>query len=367
MMQYPNIKRLFRRLLIPVLVGAMSIVQAADPVPVTVTRPQVEPLQEDLPLTGTITSKRQAALSPRISGLISRVNVDAGSEVKRGDVLIEMDSALAKIAMERAAAALSEGKVALEEAKRLDLEAQDLLKKRSIPETTALARKADVELKQASLLRLQAEYRQQYELLERHKIIAPFDGVISQKLAEAGEWVNTGTAVLTLVSIDELQLDVQAPQEYYPRLNKMTPVNIYLDAFPDKVFEGRIETTVPVNIATVRTFLVRILIDNFDHDIIPGMSAQAVFKVPYQTDVITLPRDAIVKHADGRSTVWVIKKDKGKTFAREFQVIPGKTLANRVVIKSGLEPESLVIIKGNETLTNGQAVDILNPDDTSNH
>jgi RND family efflux transporter MFP subunit len=332
---------------------------AANAVPVTVIQPRQEPLTEHLPLTGTITSKRNAALSPRVSGLVTHVDVDAGSRVKRGDVLIEMDATLAKIDMDRAAAAVSEARVALAEAERLAEEGRRLLKQRNIPESTALSREADVRLKQAALTRLQADYRQRVEVFERHKIIAPFNGVISRKLTEDGEWVDTGTAVLDLVSTDELRLDIQAPQEYYPLLDEYTSVSVYLDAFPGEVFEAHINTKVPVNTASVRTFLVRVLLDNHEQNIIPGMSARAIFTIAHQEDVVTLPRDAIVKKATGQTYVWIAETKDDKTIARQLRVKTGKILANQVVIESGLPIDSTVILKGNETLNDGQTINII--------
>ena len=348
--------------IIILLLLCLPSARAADSVPVNVTEAKIQPLIETLPLTGTFTSAQSAALSPRVSGLVAHVNVDAGDRVSAGDVLIELDTTLARLEQNRSLAELNEARVALSEAKRLRDEAIHLAKSKNIPETTVQARVADVDMKSAAVATAEAEYQQQEEILKRHSIIAPFTGVVSRKLTEAGEWVQTGTAVLDLVSIDQLRLDIQAPQEYFHLINRKTPVEVILDAVPGKKFTGNVAVTVPFNNPNARTFLVRVLVDNAQDYIIPGMSAQAIFTIELQQQALLLPRDATIQHPDGRNTVWIIKNVNGQYLASELQVQLGRTVSDSVVIKNGLKPGSLVVIRGNETLTEGQRVNILEPD-----
>lgn len=339
--------------------GLLAPAQAAEPAPVYVIEAKAGPVVEELPLTGTITSARSAALSSRVSGLVARMNVDAGDRVATGDVLIELDPVLAKLALNRSQAALNEAQASLQEAKRLSAEARDLAKNKNIPQTTLQSRIADVEIKTAVLARLEAEYRQQAEVVERHILLAPFTGVVSSKLTEMGEWVETGSPVLNLVATDQLRLDVQAPQEYFHQIDTSTAVAVKLDAAPGQTFSGQVTATVPVNNLNARTFLVRVSIDNANDFIIPGMSAQAVFHIPQNEEALLLPRDATIQHPDGRNTVWVINKVNGQLIASEQQVQLGRSLANNVVVRKGLNPGSLVVIRGNETLKEGQTVRIL--------
>jgi RND family efflux transporter MFP subunit len=332
---------------------------AAEPAPVYVVEAKIGPLIETLPLTGTVTSERTAALSPRVSGLVLKVNVDAGDRVSAGDVLIELDPTLAKLDLNRAEAALSEAKAALNEAKRLRDEALDLSKSKNIPQTTLQARISDVEIKAAVVSRLEAEYRQQLEIVNRHTVPAPFDAVVSRKLTEAGEWVNTGTPVVDLVATDALRLDVQAPQEYFHLIDKDTAVSVKLDAVPDTEFPGRVATTVPVNDPGARTFLTRIVLDDANNFIIPGMSARAIFRIHLKQEALQLPRDAIIQYPDGRNTVWIIRKVDGRLIASEQQVQLGRRLASNVTVRTGLNAGSIVVVRGNETLQEGQAVQIL--------
>lgn len=341
--------------------------QQAEPMPVYVVDARVAPVIENLPLTGTITSEHSAALSPRVSGLVNKVNVDAGDRVSKGDVLVELDSVMAKLALNSAQAAVNESKVALQEAERLSNEARDLAKSKNIPETTVQARIADVAMKKAAVIQLEAEYKQQEEIVKRHNIIAPFQGVVSRKLTEAGEWVQTGTPVIDLVATNQLRLDVHAPQEYFRLINDKTPVIIKLDATPGKTFTGKVFATVPVNNPDTRTFLIRILIKGADDIIFPGMSAQAVFKVKLEQEALQLPRDAIIQYPDGRNTVWIITKKDDSFIASEQQIQIGRSVSGNVIIRKGINPGSVVVIRGNERLQQGQPVKILEQETTDSN
>ena len=336
---------------------------AREAVPVVVTEARVSPVIENIPLSGTVTSARSSSLSTRVSGLVKNINVDAGDRVNEGDILIELDADLARLEQNRSLAVLNEARIALTEAKRLRDEAVNLAKNKNIPETTVQARAAEVELKTAELATTEAEYKQQAEIVKRHVVTAPFTGVISEKLTEVGEWIQTGTPVLSLVAIDQLRLDVQAPQEYFHLINQNTPVEVKLDAMPGRLFTGKVSTTVPVNNPNARTFLVRVQIDNAREIIIPGMSARASFTITFDQEALLLARDAIVQHPDGRNSVWVVKNIDGTFYAYEKQVQLGRSTSTAVIIRQGLQSGELVVIRGNETLQENQAVKILEPAD----
>ncbi len=277
-----------------------TVVQAADAnsgAPVTVVTVNKESIVETVPLTGTITSERSSALSPRVSGLVAEVDVDAGHEVRQGETLIQLDTELAELALARAEAAVSEARAQLDEAIRLRDEARKLLDSRNIPETQVRAAEAEVAIRQAALERLQVEAREQRERLQRHAIVAPFDAVVSRKLTEVGEWVDTGTPVLELVDTEYLRLDVQAPQDLYQAIKPEMPVTVRMDALADTTFDGTVSATVPVNDPAARTFLVRVSLDNTAGKLATGMSARAIFRIDSKQTGLVLPRD---RAASGR-------------------------------------------------------------------
>ncbi len=342
-------------------VAVVHTAEANDGAPVTVVTADEQSIVETVPLTGTITSERDSALSARTSGLVAEVRVDAGHRVASGDTLIQLDTELAELALARARAAVSEAQAQLDEAIRLSDEASKLSASQNIPETQVRAAEAEVAIRRAALQHLEVEVREQRERLERHTVIAPFDAVISRKLTEVGEWVDTGTPVLELVETERLRLDIQAPQHLYTAIKTDMSVTIKPDAMPDHSFKGTVRAKVPVNDPTARTFLVRVTLDDAGDVLTPGMSAQGLFRIDSDERGLVLPRDAIVRLPDGTNNVWVVSKNgDGTASAAKRQVKLGKTMADEVIIKSGLSAGQQVVLRGNEVLSDGQQVKIIN-------
>ncbi len=306
-------------------------------------------------LTGTVTAERQASLSARTAGLVKSVAVEAGSRVEQGDVILELDAALAELALERATEAVNEAKVQLVETRRLFDEGSSLAKTGGIPRTEAEARAAALQVQDATLKQLEVDRREQAEIVARHELIAPFSGVIGEKMTEVGEWVETGVPVLELVEVDAVRFDVQAPQELFPALTPETPVTVRLDSRPDAELPATVTVKVPVKDPVTRTFLVRLAVEAPSELMVPGVSGRAIFRIASDGDVLTVPRDALVRSPDGSVTVWAVAD--GVAVARRVET--GDRMAPTVEIKSGLAEGEQVIVRGNEVLRDGQAVKVI--------
>ena len=144
--------------------------------------------------------------------MVTEVLVEAGNFVKQGDDLVKLDRTLAKFDVKRSAAALAEAKAELRESIRLRDEFSKLIEKEYMAKTAFEGAVADARIKSAIVNRLEANHKRNVELLNRYKINAPFDGVISKKLIETGQWLKVGNSVLELVDINHLRVEVLAPQ-----------------------------------------------------------------------------------------------------------------------------------------------------------
>jgi RND family efflux transporter MFP subunit len=337
---------------------ALNPVAAQDAAPVVLTEARVERVIEQLPLTGTVTARQQASLSPRTSGLVATVHVDAGDRVIAGATLVTLDSTLAELAVQRAEAALAEARARLTENERRRDETRKLLAQQSIAETEAQAREAELRIAAAAARQLEVEVRERTELLARHTVVAPFAGVVTRKLTDAGEWVNTGTAVVELVAIDRARVDVQLPQERFAEITDDTSVEITLDALPGSTIPGRVTARVPVSDPAARTALVRVEPKDAAVRLLPGKSARVVFHLPSAEPVLTVPRDALVRRPDGTRNVWIAERDGDAWKAAPRRVDLGRLFADLVEIRAGLEPGQHVVLQGNETLRDGQPLKI---------
>jgi RND family efflux transporter MFP subunit len=195
--------------------------------PVSVELPRPAQVSEELRLTGTLTAERSTRLSPRVDGLVARVRVGAGDRVEAGATLIDLDSAVARLALVRAQAGTAEARARATEAERLAAEARRLASDGHLPQTDVARREADGKFAAAALVAAEAAGREQAEILRRHVVPAPFAGVVSRRLTEVGEWVARGTPVIELVATDRVRLDVQAPQERFQAIREDAEVRVF--------------------------------------------------------------------------------------------------------------------------------------------
>ena len=341
--------------LIGILLAASSLAQSPA-VPVVAVEAKREIVTESLSLTGTVTARQQASLSSRITGLVQSVAVDAGSYVKQGDALLTLDPTLAELAAQSADADRAQAQTQLAESKRLLEEMRRLLASQSVPETQFLNREAAANMAASASRRADVAHHQSLELLARHTVVAPFSGVITRKLTEAGEWVSTGAPVLRLVALENARVDVQVPQERLAAILNDTPVEFTLDSGSDQSIEGRITARVPVSNPDTRTALVRIEPVDTTIALPPGKSVRVTFHLRSDRPVLTVPSDALVRRADGTVTVMLAQPDGDQFKATASRVDLGHTFSDHIEILAGLEPGQLVIIRGNETVREGQLI-----------
>lgn len=341
--------------------AAQPLVAEEPEKPVTVAVVEMAPLISRVELTGTVTARRQARLSARTAGLIGSLKVDAGDVVKAGDVLVELDDELAALALERVQAEREQAVLEVAEAQRLVDEVRGLAKSGAFTRSEAQTRETSLKLKSAALRQAEVQQREQAALVERHRLLAPFDGVIARKLTEEGEWVLTGTPVLELVETGNLRMDVQGPQELFARLKEAPEVSVRLDVYPDRMLSAEIAMAVPVKDAVTRTFLIRIGMEDPDQLAAPGMSGRAVFAFTGDEPVVQVPRDAVVRFPDGSAKVWKVVEEGAGTVVKSQEITLGPALTEQLEVRSGLEAGVRVVVRGNEGLREGQAVQISTP------
>ena len=323
------------------------IVVAGSPVEKTVIN--------EIPLTGTVTSPQSADISTELSGLVKLIHVDEGHHVQAGGVILELDDELQLLSLAAAKAKTRQAQLELSDARRRLDDARRLVKQKTISKNDEQSLQAEVNIDSATVQLAQAEQARQQARLQRHKLQAPFDGVVSNKFTEAGEWITPGDAVVKLVATTGLRIDFQVPQSAYPKITLDTPLRIRLETHPGKAFTGKIAAIVPVTDARARTFMIRVISTDKDILMMPGMSVNGALQLDTGRRSLTVSRDAILRYPDGRTTVWVINDDETVS---EKLVKTGISFNGNTVIHEGLKIDDVIIVRGNESLRDGQKVSI---------
>jgi RND family efflux transporter MFP subunit len=330
--------------------------------PVSVITAKSGQLRQEVPLTGSVYSIRSSQLTPKEEGYIDSMYVDKGDFIQKGNPLLQLDRKLVDTEILRVNAQLAEAQARQKELERQRDETAELVKKKHIPATTYEAAAAEVEINNAVIKRLRAELKRQEILAERHTLLAPFAGVISNKMVEVGQWIETNTTLFELTELNPLRIEVPVPQFYFDRINIGTPVTIKYDAISEKEFIAEVTNKVPVSSSTTRTFPVLIRIDNSEHHIAPGMSARVNFQLSINktTKSVLIPRDAIIRKSDGSESVWIVEEKEGSAKTRPIVVKTGKSFLNNVELIFGdVHTGDRIVIKGNELLQPGQKINVI--------
>lgn len=347
--------------LVVALGSASAIAQQGGPV-VLVSPAERVTLFEEVPLTGTVVSPRIAELSTEVSGIVAAMKVEIGDRVQAGDEILSLNSELESLTLAAARANTDRAEWALKDAKRRLKDARALGKVQSLSASEIESLAAEVRIDGAELARSQAEEQREAARPKRHSLNAPFSGIINRKLVEQGEWIQPGQAVVELVALDGLRVDFQVPQSVYPKLDKNSGLQIKLNAAPGENIAGKIEAIIPVTDPVSRTFLLRAALIESKIKMAPGMSASAILRLDTRKQGVVVHRDALIRYPDGRITVWVVIQDGDQTLVTEHPVQTGLTFNGKVAVSGGLEPSTLVVVQGNESLRDRQKVVVRHAD-----
>ena len=208
---------MLRTVFVVSLLSLAPLVLAETAVPVRVTSSSLQPLTEAVPVSGSVTTARVATLSAEVQGRVASLPVEEGQQVEQGAVLLTLDDELAQRDLDGERAEVARLSSTLDDARRRLSDARTLVERRSIAASEVRSLEAEAAQAEASLSGARASLQRREAEVRRHRLQAPFSGVISRRLTELGEWVEPGTGVLELITLQQLRADLQVPQRYYAR------------------------------------------------------------------------------------------------------------------------------------------------------
>jgi len=306
---YSCVKYLF---ILLVGVGLSCPASAQDsPIEVTAAYPVASQKYQSITLSGAVSAANDAFLAPLQAGLVDKLFVEVGDHVTQGQPLLSLDSKLAELARQQAEAELEVGTVAYNEAERLLKEVDALSQQQLAAKTLFQQRQAELANAKAELARLKATLALRKEIVARHTLKAPFDGIIYQRDVDVGEWVEPTTAVLGLVSQQSKRLTIEVPQEYYSYFTNLDgDISIHPDTGLHDTITGRLERLVAASGSQGRSFTAHIGLPETT-DLLVGMSAEAEIMLPQlENKQVWLPASAIRQHPDGGASVFAINNNK---------------------------------------------------------
>jgi membrane fusion protein (multidrug efflux system) len=196
---------------------------------------------------------------------------------------------------------------------------------------------------------------QAQQRLEDTSVKAPFNGIITGKRLNSGDYVKRGDEVLEITDLSSLEAEMKTPERYANLMKVGIPVTLSIESLLTER-KGQITAVNESIDLNTRTFLVKVRIDNRDHSIKAGTFFTGVFQLPPVRDSIAIPTAAL-RQEGGRSLVWVAEDGR----ARQLIVVAGEQDDHYVQIRSGLSGDEKVVIAGAGALSEGDSLQIFSP------
>ena len=319
-----------------------KVAQAAPPqvrpVPIEAVRPAPETSFREFP--ATIQAARRVDLSFPVSGVLVELNGQAGRRVKMDEVIARLDPRDFQNAVNSARASHDEARLNLERTRTL----------RSQGVTT----QSELDSAKAAFEMAEAKLRIESKALEDTVIRAPFDGVVARRYVENHEYVKNDTSVLSVKSLDELEVTFHVPERVLARWGNtaLQGAQVSFETGDDKWLDADIHEVSAEADAVTRTYEVVAAVKAPENLLLlSGMTAKARLLLPTgldQKNAVLAPMASVFGGSDGGSYVWVIDKDGGAPKRTSVQL--GGMRQDGVVVLSGLEEGQLVAVAGVNSL-----------------
>jgi membrane fusion protein (multidrug efflux system) len=350
-----------------------SFLSQMTPPPATVTSEaaRIEKWVERLSSIGTLIASQGVEVTSQVAGIVTEVLIESGSDAVQGARLVQLDTAVELADHASAVANYREADVAYERQ-------MDLMQKKVTSEANLDTARAKRDVTRAAVKRIEA-------VIAQKAIAAPFSGRLGIRKVEKGQYVSAGMALVSLQALNPIRVDFPMPEQYLGKLRVGQTLEVTVDAYPNSVFGGEIQSLDARVSQDTRTLLVRGLLPNQERMLLPGMFANVTVLVGEAADVITVPRTAITYSLYGDS-VYVVKSapasdakapetgSKGGAAASPAAAQPngerliaerrfvrtGQVRGDRVAVTFGLQAGEQVIITGQLKLNSGAAIRIDN-------
>ena len=298
----------------------------------------VEVSAREVPQTATYTSTVQPYvknnIAPQMAGRITKINVEIGDFVKKGQVLAEID----KAQLQQAQLQLHNQEVELE---RL----------RALYDAGGLS-KSDLD---AIELSYNVTKTQVENLLENTVLCSPIDGVVTARNYDAGDMYTMSMPIYTVEQIKPVKLLVGISESDYTKVKKGDAVEITVDALPGQTFTGKVGKVYPTIDAATRTFLVEIVVPNNGNVLRPGMFARVTVTFGVNNNVV-IPDVAVVKQqGSGERFVYILNQDGTVNYQK---VVLGRRMGAEYEVLEGIPSGAKVVTGGQIRLKDGVKVTV---------
>lgn len=306
---------------------------------------------------GEVKARVESRLGFRIPGKIVARKVEVGTEVKRGQLLMQLDPQDLRLAQAQASAGLKAAESNRDLAKAELKRYQDLREKNFVSQAILDSKETAFKAAQASFDQAAAAYRNQSNQAGYASLVSDVDGVVTGIDAEAGQVVGAGTPVMRVAQSGEKEIVIAIPEDKVDALRKVTDVKVRTWANRNDQIPGKLRELSPVADPATRTYTAKVSIPEAPAHIKLGMTGYVTFATKSPHAMVKLPLTALVNDK-GATSVWVVENGSVK-------LVPVKvagSAGNDILVAGGVTPGQTVVTAGVNQLRQGQQVKLLASD-----
>ncbi|MFN8696839.1 MAG: efflux RND transporter periplasmic adaptor subunit [Burkholderiales bacterium] len=309
------------------------------PVAVDAAKVKLQTLPTSITAVGSLRSDESIVLRPEVSGRIAEISFSEGKPIAKGATIVRLDQSVQRAELAQAEANLALANSRVERAR--DLHKKGFISSQALDEAESTY-KATAAAQQLSAARL-----------SKLELLAPFAGVVGLRQVSIGDYVREGQDIVNLEKIDLLKVDFRVPEQFHKQLAVGQSLQLNLDAFSNRTFEGQVFAINPLLDANGRAVVIRARVKNPDNRLRPGMFARVRLLTNDSKESMVIPEQAIVALAD---EFFVFKLADGRAIRTKVEI--GQRSTGIVEVLSGLAATDSVVTGGQPKLRDGARVQI---------
>ncbi len=305
-------------------------------------------------LAGEIQPRYESRLGFRVGGKVIARQVEIGSVVKRGQLLMQIDPRDLQLSQSQANASVNAAASNLSLAKAEYERYRELRQKNFVSQAVLDAKEAAYKSALANHEQSNAALNIATNQNSYANLVADADGVVTALQAEAGQVVAAGTPVVQLARTGEKEARISIPEDQVEMVRQVKEMQVRIWANQALVLRGQLRELSPVADPATRTYTAKISIPNAPPEVRLGMTATVRFITKADKNLIRLPLTALLNEKN-QTSIWVIENGAVKS----VPVQVGGVMGNEVVIASGVNAGQMIVTAGVNTLRAGQKVHVL--------
>lgn len=308
------------------------------PTPVEVTRPSTQAVEDRFGTIGTITADEAVTVVAEIPGLVTRIPFTEGGSVRRGETLVQLDDRELRASLDRAIAVRDQAQSSFKRVK-------PLAEQGAVPPQDLDDAEAALRVAEANVALAQAQ-------LDKARISAPFGGMAGARRVSPGSYVQPGTPITELASVEKLRVSFSVPERFLSDLQVGSNVVITTTAFPDEEVLGTVMVVEPKVDPATRNIGMVARIDNPELKYKSGMSANVAITLQQRSAALTIASEAVFLDQN-QPYVYTVKPDC--TVARAAVRLGSRT-REYVEVLGGIDASQTVVRAGQQKIFDGAKV-----------